>query len=340
MNIQEYGKIATDKDLNPEAVRLLSLIYKKLDENPNYILTRKDMEVEWCNVMGRVSQRRFCRGWNNLKDTYYIIFHRDSMNKFFTYWELKSYAESMRLRKQNNHNDNGSNGGGNQDNNSHHTMQNVKDTQKTVQTNKTNIKTNILSLVSFGNIESSVKYIFKAYVNKETDKRVYINGKKIGIKAIRGRFQEAIEKGIVDKVIARVIKKIKQYSGTIKSLTSYIVASLYNTVQEWQEWEERTAAETKKDKEKEAESSSAPMSATTKQRTNKATLYSNSSTSNKHKTKFHNFEERNTDYDSLLRQFNPSYKVATQQTTNQALIDRAKEKTHLSEIDKLILGIL
>lgn len=326
MNIQEYGKIATDKDLNPEAVRLLSLIYKKLDENPNYILTRKDMEVEWCNVMGRVSQRRFCRGWNNLKDNYYIIFHRDSMNKFFTYWELKSHAESMRLRNQNNHNDNSSNGG-NSDSKTN-TMQNVKTDEKTVKTNKTNIKTNILSLVSFDNIESSVKYIFKAYVNKETDKRVYINGKKIGIKAIRGRFQEAIEKGIVDKVIARVIKKIKQYSGTIKSLTSYIVASLYNTVQEWQEWEERTAQESQEETKKEAEENSAPMSTATTQRTNKATLYSNSSTSNnKHKTKFHNFEERNTDYDSLLRQLNPSYKCC-KDTNSQSLLD------------KLILGTL
>ena len=335
MNIQEYNKIASDKDLNDEAVRLLTLIYKKFNENPNYNLTRKDMETEWKLLIGKTSQRRFCKGWNNLKDNYYIILHRDSMNKFFSYWELKSYAESMRLRKQNNHDDNGSNGG-NSDSKTNHTMKNVKTDAKTVKTNKTNIKTNILSLVSFDNIESSVKYIFKAYVNKETDKRVYINGKKIGIKAIRGRFQEALEKGIVNKVIARCIKKIKQYSGTIKSLTSYIVASLYNTVQEWQEWEERTAAEAKKDKEKEAEpsikdSTSIPLLKHTK-------LYSNSS-SNKHKTKFHNFEERNTDYDSLLRQFNSSYKVG-QESTTRALIDRAKEKTHLSEMDKLILGIL
>lgn len=305
----EYGKIATDKDLNAEAVRLLCLIYSKIRENKEYKLSRKDMESEWCKIMGKTSQRKFCRGWNNLKDTYYLIPVRKGILKF---WHIKSYEESMSLRHNSDYDNSESiSVVGNEKNKEtkNQCLQNVSDTQKKSKTNNRLIETNkdvLISLSKNDDIETNVKLVFDAYENGKTKKKVKIKNKIVKSKEISERFKEAREKGIAEKVISRVIRKINEYQGKIRYLASYIAASLYNTVQEWQEWEER---ELKRENEEKPIVSNRKLNNNATSMPigqNKANKYNNS-TINKYSTKFHNFEQRDTDYDSLLRKLNPSY---------------------------------
>ena len=347
MYINECYKVTHDKDLIPEAVRLLFLVYQKLDENENCNLTRKEMEEEWKRAMGKTSQRKFCKGWNNLKENCYLIHHRDHINRFFQYWEVKTYAEAKRLResKGKNNSNSGSGTDSKDDSPCCQLTQNVDGREKTVQTNTKTNNDLLLSLVNIEDIETSVKYVFDAYINRWTQRRITINGKKIGVRKIRERLQEAIDKGIEQKVIARVIKKIKEYQGKIMSLASYITACLFNTVQEWQEWEERVreeenntveiveVAETKK----EAEKNSAPMPTSTTKKANKKTMpYSHHKfAQSKTLTRFHNFMQRDTDYDRVLAQLNPFNDA---KPISQELLNKLNQKSNLSEIDKMLLG--
>ena len=284
------SEIAIFDELSDTGFRLLKLIEYLLEQDSTYNISRMGMAEEWKKLKGKPSSRKFIRGWNELKELGYIYkygIRQGGVDGFGCCWGVRTYKEAKEWRESKKvdksieeenlpivHNE---------EVREEECSNLNSDKTKTIKTKK--IKTNSLS--------DDIKKIFNSYLTGNNTRKVRIKDIKfntqriVEAKEITERFKECEAKGIIDEVLENVKSKICKYSNRIKYKTSYITATLFNMVKEYQE------AQIVEDRQ--------ILGINCDVKKCKETKYSFAN------TRFHNFEQRDTDYDSLLRQLNPSY---------------------------------
>ena len=278
------NKILYDRELSDTGVRMLMLIKHLIDTNPNYEISRQGIAYEWKRLRGgKPSKRTFERAWNELKAAGYLHKYDIKMGGlegFGCSWELR--ADDTECGNEKTEYDS---------NNEDSTLpipqnEEVEEIASTSSENNIRLDNNKKTNKTKDSLVDEVQGIYDAYVTAKCKRAVKINNSQI-VKSdeITSRFLECEEKGIKQEVIQRVVQKITSYIDQIRHKTSYITAALFNAVKEY--------------------SSAANTSTVTT--TSASVLATKPTTMPITKTKFHNFEQRDTDYDALLRKLNPSY---------------------------------
>ena len=277
-------------ELSDAGTRMLMLIKHLLDVVPGYEISRLGIEHEWKKLKGHPARRTFIRAWNELKQMGYLFkfnVKKGGKEGFGCNWGIRSGAEARNWREKNDSKIEVVKAAELEE---MPCAQNEKAQEETNTSCEENIRLNKETKKTKDSLMSKVQEIFDSYVTAKCKTQVKIRYHKLNYERIvkgseiTSRFLECQERGIVQEVIRKVTAKISSYIDNIKYKNSYITAAIFNTIKEYSTLENSSAANTNV-------SVSIPTYATT--------MPTN--------TKFHNFEQRNTDYDALLRQLNPSY---------------------------------
>lgn len=261
-------------ELSDAGTRMLMLIKHLLDVNADYEISRLGIEYEWKKLKGRPARRTFIRAWNELKELGYLFkFNekRGGTEGFGCSWGIRSGEEAKKWRE-----------GSSAEELPY--AQNEKAQEETNTSCEDKVRLNNTENKTKDSLTDKVQGIFNDYVTARCKTQVKIKY-ALGERIVKGseitsRFLECQQRGIVQEVIRKVTQKISSYIDNIKYQNSYITAALYNAVKEYSSIE------------KETDAISAPVHTTTPP---------------KFTTRFHNFYQRDTDYDSILNMLNPSY---------------------------------
>ena len=341
-------------DLSDTAIRMYLLLKYFTDTNPNYEITRSGMEQEWKKLKNKTSKRTFVRAWNELKASgllYKYDIRRGGFEGFGCRWGLrKSHKDTKKSADTDNNTDGDNDSPLPQNAKVQKKKAMIRGENKRLKDNKTKdcLRQPKNSINYKNSLREEVQTIFDDYINLKCKQPVKITHPTlhtdhiVSSNEIASQFAKCKEQNTTKEILDLVVDKVLDYIDTIQHKISYIVATIYNTINEYTVHTNKKRKPVKREKImgtytiKNTPNKSKEMSIdeiNQKEKTNTTndnTVYAtdeivdravkkikqqlSQETKNfqrttmpmrnqeKPLTKFHNFEQRDTDYDKLLKE--------------------------------------